>query len=75
MVVKDTSFFSINKYKGPHTCVNPCPNRDHQQLFSNLVAPCTKAMIKSQFTLSIVVIQATIMEKLGYEISYKKSLV
>ena len=22
MVVKDTSFFAINKYKGPHTCVN-----------------------------------------------------
>ena len=32
-------------------------------------------MIKSQFTLSIVVILASIMEKLGYEISYKKSLV
>ena len=30
MVVKDTSFFAINKYKGPHTCVNACLNRDHQ---------------------------------------------
>ena len=26
MVVKDTSFFPINKYKGPHTCVNACLN-------------------------------------------------
>ena len=26
MVVKDTSFFAINKYKGPHTCVNVCLN-------------------------------------------------
>ena len=26
MVVKDTSFFTINKYKGPHTCVNACLN-------------------------------------------------
>ena len=32
-------------------------------------------MIKAQFTLSIVAIQATIMEKFGYEISYKKTLV
>ena len=29
MVVKDTFFFAINKYKGPHTCDNPCLNRDH----------------------------------------------
>ena len=26
IVVKDTSFFAINKYKGPHTCVNACLN-------------------------------------------------
>ena len=32
-------------------------------------------MIKAQFTLSIVAIQATIMENFGYEISYKKALV
>ena len=74
MVVKDTSFFTINKYKGPHTCVNVCLNRDHQQLDSNLVADHIKAMIKAQFTLSMATIQATIMEKFGYEISYKKAL-
>ena len=38
MVVKDTCLFVINKYKGPHTCVNPCLNQDHHQLDSNLVA-------------------------------------
>ena len=75
MVVKNTSFFAINKYKGPHTCVNACLNRDHQQLDSNLVIDYIKAMIKAQFTLSITVIQATIMEKFGYEISYKNALV
>ena len=32
-------------------------------------------MIKAQFTLSIADIQAIIMEKFGYEISYKKALV
>ena len=32
-------------------------------------------MIKAQFTFSVVVIQVTIMEKFGYEISYKKALV
>ena len=29
MVVKDTCLFVINKYKGSHTCVNPCLNWDH----------------------------------------------
>ena len=75
MVVKDTYFFAINKYKRPHTCVNTCLNWDHQQLDSNLVANHIKAMIKTQFTLSVAAIQATIMEKFGYEISYKKALV
>ena len=32
-------------------------------------------MIKAQFTLSVAAIQATIMEKFGYELSYKKALV
>ena len=68
MVMKDTSFFVINKYKGLDTCVNPCLNRDHQQLDSNLVIDHIKAMIKAQLTLSVVAIQATIMEKFGYEI-------
>ena len=73
MVVKYISFFAINKYKGLHTCVNPYLNRDHQQLDSNLVADHIKVMIKAQFTLSVVAIQATIMEKFGYEISYEKA--
>ena len=53
MVVKDTSFFTINKYKGPHTRVNACLNWDHQQLDSNLVADHIKTMIKAQFTLLV----------------------
>ena len=28
-VVKGTSLCEINKYSGPHTCVNPCMNQDH----------------------------------------------
>ena len=73
MVVKDTCLFAINKYKGPHTCVNPCLNRDHHQLDSNLVAAHIKAIIKAQFTLTTATIQASVMEKWGYEISYKKA--
>ena len=38
IVVKDTCLFVIIKYKGPHTCVNPCLNQDHHQLDSNLIA-------------------------------------
>ena len=63
MVVKDTSLFVINKYKGPHTCVNPCVNRDHHQLDSKLVAAHIQAIIKAQFTLSPSTIQAIVMEK------------
>ena len=53
MLVKDTCLFVINKYKGPHTRVNPFLNRDHHQLDSNLVVAHMKAIIKAQFTLSI----------------------
>ena len=74
MFVKDTCLFVINRYKGSHTCVNPCLNRDDHQLDSNLVATHIKAIIKAQFTLSVATIQASVMEKLGYEISYKKEL-
>ena len=63
MIVKDTCFFVINKYKGSHTCVNPYLNQDHHQLDSNLVAAHIKAIIKAQFTLSTAAIQASVMEK------------
>ena len=29
MVVKGKTLFAINKYNGPHKCVNPCLNWDH----------------------------------------------
>ena len=72
--MKDTCLFVINEYKGPHMCVNPCLNRDHHLLDSNLVAAHMKAIIKAQFTLYVAAIQASVMEKWGYEISYKKVL-
>ena len=74
MVVKDTPLFVIIKYTGPHTCVNPCLNRDHHQLDSKLVATHIKALIQAQFTLTMAAIQASVMEKWGYQISYKKVL-
>ena len=74
MVVKDTFLFVINKYIGLHTCVNPCLNRDHHQLDSNLVVAHIKAIIKAQFTLTMAAIQESVMEKWGYEISYKKTV-
>ena len=74
MVVKDTSLFVINKYTGPHTCVNPCLNRDHHHLDSKLVATHIKALIQAQFTLTTAAIQASVMGKWEYQISYKKAL-
>ena len=74
MVVKDTCLFFINKYKLAHTCVNPCLNRDHHQLDSNFIGAHIKAIIKVKFTLTMASIQASVMEKWRYEISYKKEL-
>ena len=73
MLVKDTCLFVINKYKGSHTCVNPCFNRYHHQLDSSLVAVHIKAILKARFTLLATIIQASVIEKWGYEISYKKT--
>ena len=73
MVVKDTCLFFISKYKGLHICVNPYLNQDHHQLDSNLVATHIKAIIKAQFTLTTTTIQVSVMEKWGYQISYKKA--
>ena len=50
MLVKDTCLFVINKYKGPHICVNLYLNWDHHQLDSNLVDAHMKSIIKAQFT-------------------------
>ena len=41
---------------------------------TNLVVTHIKATIKAQFTLYVAAIQASVMEKWGYEISYKKAL-
>ena len=73
MVVKGTFLFAINKYNVPHKCVNHCLNRDHWQLDFNLIAAHIKGMIKTQFTLSVVAIQTSIMEIFKYQISYKKT--
>ena len=63
MVMKDTCLFVINKYKGSHTCINPYLNRDYHQLDLNLVVTHIKAIIKAQFTLTMNVIQASVMKK------------
>ena len=65
MLVKDTCLFIINKYKWPHTCVNPCLNRVHHQLDSNFVIAHIKGIIKAHLTLSVDVIQASVIEKCG----------
>ena len=63
MVVKNTCLFVINKYIGPHTCVNHYLNRDHHQLDSNLVVAHIKVIIMAQFTLTTTAIQESVMEK------------
>ena len=46
MLLKDTCLFVINKYKGPHTCVNPCLNRDHHQLDSNWLLLISRELLR-----------------------------
>ena len=74
MIMKETCLFVINKYKDLHTCVNPYLNQDHHQLDSNLVTTHIKGIVKAQFTLSVATIQASVIEKWRYDISYKKAL-
>ena len=73
MIIKGIFLFAINKYNGSHKHVNLYLNRYHQQLDSNLIAAHIQGMIKAQFTLSVATIQASIMEKFGYQISYNKT--
>ncbi|KAL6323216.1 hypothetical protein AAG906_029223 [Vitis piasezkii] len=73
-VVRGTSLFKINKYSGPHTCVNTCMNQDHHKLDSNQIASHIEGMIKTQFTLSVVTIQASVVKRFRYRISYTKAL-
>ena len=72
MTVKDTGMFRITKYKGPHTCVNPCINQDHSQLDSRFVSKYIETLVKTKMTITIVAIQVVVVEQFGYQISYQK---
>ncbi|KAL6318599.1 hypothetical protein AAG906_000677 [Vitis piasezkii] len=73
MTVKDTGMFRITKYKGPHTCVNPCINQDHSQLDSSFVSKYIETLVKAKMTITVVAIQV-VMEQFGYQISYQKAM-
>ncbi|RVW69911.1 Serine/threonine-protein phosphatase 7 long form-like [Vitis vinifera] len=74
MTVKDTGMFRITKYKGPHTCVNPCINQDHSQLDSSFVSKYIETLVKAEMTVTIGAIQAVVAEQFGYQISYQKAM-
>ena len=48
-------------------------NQDHHQLDSNLIVVHIEGMIKTQFTLLVAVIQTSVVERFGYQISYTKA--
>ena len=73
MVVKDTSIFRITKYKGPHTCVNPCINYDNSQMDSSFVSEYIETLVMTQMTITVVAIQV-VAKQFGYQISYKKTM-
>ena len=74
MAVKDTSMFRITKYKGHHTCVNPCINQDHSQLDSSFVSKYIETLVKVEMTITVATIQAVVAEQFGYQISHQKAM-
>ena len=72
MTVKDTGMFRITKYKGPHTCVNPCINQDHSQLDSSFVSEYIGTLVKVEMTIIVVAIKAIVAKQFSYQISYQK---
>ena len=45
-------------------------NQDHHQLDSNLIAAHSEGMIKAKFTLLVAAIQASVVERFWFLISY-----
>ena len=74
MTVKATGMFRITKYKGPHTCVNPCINQDHSQLDSSFVFEYIETLVKAEMNITVTAIQIVVAEQFGYQISYKKTM-
>ena len=74
MTMKDTGMFRITKYKGSHTCVNPCINQDHSQLDSSFVSGYIRTLVQTKMTITIAAIQAVVAEQFGHQISYKKAM-
>ena len=73
MVVKDTGMFRITKYKGPHTCVNPCINQDHSQLDSSFVSNYIETLVKAEMTITVAAIQVVVVEQFGYQYFLSKN--
>ena len=73
-MVIDTGMFRIIKYKGSHTCVNPCINQDNSQLDSSFVSGYIRTLVKTEMTITIAAIQVVIAEQFGYRISYQKAM-
>ncbi|XP_023763670.1 uncharacterized protein LOC111912174 [Lactuca sativa] len=69
---KQSEYFEITKYTGPHTCLHDNISQDHPNLDGNLIAQETKHLIKEQPSISIPTLRAEIVDKLGYIPSYKK---
>ena len=74
MIVKDTGMFRITKYKGPHTYVNPCINKDHSHLDSSFVSEYIGTLVKVEMTIIVVAIQAIVAKQFSYQISYQKTM-
>ncbi|KAL6337823.1 hypothetical protein AAG906_002288 [Vitis piasezkii] len=55
--------FRITKYKGSHTCVNPCINQDHSQLDSSFVSEYIETLVKAEMTITVTAIQIVVAEQ------------
>ncbi|XP_071690676.1 uncharacterized protein [Rutidosis leptorrhynchoides] len=69
---KRSEYFEITKYTGPHTCSDYRISQDHVNLDASLIAQETEHIIKEEPSISIPALRAKIIDKLGYNVSYKK---
>ncbi|XP_021628478.1 uncharacterized protein LOC110626729 [Manihot esculenta] len=70
---ENTDVWKITRYHGPHTCRNTGVSKDHGHLDSRFISAFILPMIEQQPNMKIATLQAEIKDKVGYELSYKKT--
>ncbi|XP_057984509.1 uncharacterized protein LOC110650051 [Hevea brasiliensis] len=65
--------WKITRYNGPHTCSNPAISKDHYKLDSKIICHFIMPLVEQQPSVKISALQAECKDKIGYELSYRKT--